>query len=71
MATNDNLTEEVIRLKAAYRLAANSKSWPEKVASIERMRQASWMAKEGMRKTRQDRLDAAQDVVDTFVVPRG
>jgi hypothetical protein len=54
MASSVDLTAEVVRMKAAYRLEANAKSWPEKVASIERMRLASAMAKEGMRKTREE-----------------
>ena len=51
MASTIDLTANVVRMKLAYRLETNAKSWPEKVASIEHMKQASVMAKQGMRQT--------------------
>ena len=53
MEQHTDLLAEVLRMKAAYRLVAKAKSWPEKAAAVERMRTASRLAKEGMRKTRQ------------------
>jgi len=41
MASTIDLTANLVRMKLAYRLETNAKSWPEKVASIERMQQAS------------------------------
>jgi hypothetical protein len=40
------------RTKAAMREYLKSRTWPEKVASIERMNEASRLAREGMQKTR-------------------
>jgi hypothetical protein len=41
------------RAKASMRLYLKAKSWPEKIASIERMNEASRLAREGMRRTRE------------------
>ena len=38
------------RAKAAMRKYLRSKTWPEKIASIERMDEAAKLAREGMRK---------------------
>lgn len=38
----------VIADKAKQRLAARAKSWPEKVATIERLREATRLARAGM-----------------------
>lgn len=43
------------RAKASMRVYLKSKSWPEKVASIERMNEASRLAREGMRRARERR----------------
>jgi hypothetical protein len=40
------------RAKASMRSYLKSRSWPEKIASIERMNEAARLAREGMRKTR-------------------
>lgn len=37
----EGMTKFVVRAKASYRKASGSLSWEEKVASIERMREAS------------------------------
>ncbi len=42
--------ERVIADKEALRRQARAKSWPEKVATIERIRDATRLAREGMRK---------------------
>lgn len=41
------------RAKASMRDYLKSRTWPEKIASIERMNEADRLAREGMRKTRQ------------------
>ena len=38
------------RAKASMREYLKSRSWPEKIASIERMNEAARLAREGMRK---------------------
>ena len=40
------------RAKASMRVYLKSRSWPEKIASIERMNEAGKLAREGMRKAR-------------------
>lgn len=40
------------RAKASMREYLKSRSWPEKIASIERMNEAARLAREGMKKTR-------------------
>jgi len=40
------------RAKASMRAYLKSRSWPEKIASIERMNEAGKLAREGMRKAR-------------------
>ncbi|MBK6726317.1 MAG: hypothetical protein IPG63_03505 [Xanthomonadales bacterium] len=40
--------ERVIADKAKQRLAARAKSWPEKIATIERLRNATRIARAGM-----------------------
>jgi hypothetical protein len=50
---NEEKTAFNARAKASMRLYLKSKSWPEKIASIERMNQASRLAREGMRRTRE------------------
>ena len=40
------------RAKAAMRAYLKSRTWPEKIASIERMNEAARLAREGMRKAR-------------------
>jgi hypothetical protein len=40
------------RAKASMREYLKSRTWPEKIASIERMNEAARLAREGMRRTR-------------------
>ena len=41
------------RAKASMRVYLKSRTWPEKIESIERMNEAARLAREGMRKTRE------------------
>lgn len=41
------------RAKAAMRVYLKSRTWPEKIESIERMNEAARIAREAMRKTRE------------------
>ncbi len=50
------------RSKAAMRAYLKSRTWPEKIESIERMNEAARLAREGMRRTR-DGKTAASDRV--------
>lgn len=43
------------RAKASMREYLKSRTWPEKIASIERMNEAGRLAREGMRRTRKGR----------------
>ncbi|MGA2964503.1 MAG: hypothetical protein ABSD96_22810 [Candidatus Korobacteraceae bacterium] len=43
------------RSNAAMRAYLKSRTWPEKIESIERMNEAARLAREGMRKTRKAR----------------
>ena len=45
--TNQERLDFVVKAKAAYRRVAHAMSWEEKIASIERMRTASKIAKAG------------------------
>jgi hypothetical protein len=49
---NQHLFEQAIRAKAAYRKDARALTWEEKVASIERMRDASAEARKAMAEAR-------------------
>jgi hypothetical protein len=40
------------RAKASMREYLKSRTWPEKIASIERMNEAAKLARQGMRRTR-------------------
>jgi hypothetical protein len=40
------------RSKASMRMYLKSRTWPEKIESIERMNEAARLAREGMRRTR-------------------
>jgi hypothetical protein len=40
------------RAKSAMRAYLKSRTWPEKIASIERMNEAARVARDGMRRTR-------------------
>lgn len=54
MPTEDSLQlvlADALRRKEAARVAARALQWPQKVAAIERMREASRIAKEGMRRS--------------------
>jgi hypothetical protein len=57
------VTEDVLRIdgektafnarsKASMRAYLKSRTWPEKIESIERMNEAARLAREGMRRTR-------------------
>lgn len=50
---NQHLFEQAVRAKAAYHKDARALTWEEKVASIERMREASTEARKAMAKARQ------------------
>lgn len=50
MTTPQALLELLLADKAKLRLQARAKSWPEKIATIERLRDAARLAREGMRK---------------------
>ena len=50
---NQLLFEQAVRAKATYRKDARALTWEEKVASIERMREASTEARKAMGKARQ------------------
>jgi len=45
--TNQERLDFVLKAKAGYRSDARSMSWEEKIASIERMRKASKIARAG------------------------
>ena len=45
--TNQERLDFVVKAKAAYRRNAQAMSWEEKIASIERMRKTSKIAKAG------------------------
>jgi len=45
------------RAKASMRIYLKSRTWPEKIASIERMNEAARHAREGMRKARRARSE--------------
>lgn len=49
MSQRQTHLERVIADKEALRRQARAKSWPEKVATIERIRDATRLAREGMR----------------------
>jgi hypothetical protein len=51
MAENESRLEYIQRAKVSLREDLGAKSWVEKVRSIERMRSASKLAREGMAKT--------------------
>ena len=50
---NQRLLEQALRAKAAYHKDARALTWEEKVASIERMREAAAEARKAMAKARQ------------------
>lgn len=50
---NQHLFEQAVRAKAAYHKDARALTWEEKVASIERMREASAEARKAMKQARQ------------------
>jgi len=50
---NQHLFEQAVRAKAAYHKDARTLTWEEKIASIERMREASAEARSAMAKARQ------------------
>lgn len=50
MSQLQNQLERVLADKEAFRRQARAKSWPEKVATIERLRDATRLAREAMQK---------------------
>ena len=50
---NEAKTALNARAKAEMRAYLKSRTWPEKIESIERMNQAARIAREGMRKVRE------------------
>ena len=52
--------ERVIADKAKQRMAARAKSWPEKIATIERLRDATRLARAGMAAKRKSMTSPAQ-----------
>lgn len=52
MNVKADLLAEALRRKEACRREATAMTWPQKVAAIERMREASALARAGMRATR-------------------
>ena len=53
---NADLLAESLRRKEACRREAKAMTWPQKIAAIERMREASALARAGMRATRACRV---------------
>lgn len=74
--TGRNLTRqevsatEVMRVKDAYHAKARSLSWEEKVASIERMREASKVARESMLRKLAGDVTGAAALVDPEVIKK-
>lgn len=67
------MTEDVLRIdrektafnarsKASMRVYLKSRTWPEKIESIERMNEAARLAREGMRRTRDGKAAAPNRV---------
>lgn len=48
MATMQKLLDRALAEKAALRTSARAKKWPEKVATIERLRDATQLARKSM-----------------------
>lgn len=48
------------RVKASMRQYLRSKTWPEKIESIERMNEAAKLAREAMRRTREARAEGTR-----------
>lgn len=48
MATMQQLVDRALESKAAQRTAARAKSWAEKIATIERLRDATKLARQSM-----------------------
>jgi len=49
------------RAKASMRVYLKSRTWQEKIESIERMNEAARLAREGMRRTRKARTEKIAD----------
>jgi len=49
------------RAKASMRDYLKSRTWPEKIESIERMNEASRLAREGMRRTRKAGAEGSRE----------
>ncbi len=65
MAGAETKVEYVIRAKASMREFLRSKTWVEKVESIERMNAAGKIAREGMRKALAERGEQEQATTKT------
>jgi len=66
-----HMTEDALRIdaaktafnahaKAVMRAYLKSRTWPEKIASIERMNEAARLAREGMRRTRERKAGTSE-----------
>lgn len=51
-AQQRNTLDQIVKAKESYRLASRSLTWEEKIASIERMRTASKIAKASVNKSK-------------------
>jgi hypothetical protein len=49
------------RAEASMRVYLKSRTWPAKIASIERMNEAAKLAREGMRRTRKSGREGPRD----------
>ena len=56
----DQALADALRRKEQARMLARALSWPEKVDAIERMREASRLAREGMRQTEKRKVARPQ-----------
>lgn len=50
--TNPNLLEQALAAKAAFRARARAAAWPQKIATIERLRDATRIARLAMKERR-------------------
>jgi hypothetical protein len=57
LAIDEAKTSFNARAEASMRVYLKSRTWPAKIASIERMNEAARLAREGMRRTRKVRTE--------------
>ena len=70
MDTVQVLLDRILADKAAQRLEALASSWPEKIATIERLRDASALARAGMAATRAKRAASAIGELPSGTAPQ-